>query len=347
MGAHCTNYIRQTFYNNIPKDDYIVDHQQPIVDKTESDIVSQTQYHYLVFSGGGIKGVSYCGVVAVLEKYKILNGIQGYAGTSAGAIIASLLAVGYDATDLKKIMFDLDTRNLVDDKFGVIRDGINFVEKYGAAPGNFFYDFMGKLIKAKTGNADFSINDLYRDFGIKLVIVGTDLNNCMTRYFYPLSKCPLDGDIPIRLAVRISMGVPFLFEPILYKNNYHVDGGVLDNYPLHVFDGEYPGDPAARLGLCKPNDAVLGINIISDNRIIDYKLVHREEINSLLQYGTSFIKTFMIENDRRMMSPANQLRTISVITPNYPISEIEISNENKQELYNMGYDCTTNFLTKK
>ena len=70
-------------------------------------------YEYIVLSGGGIKGISYCGALDVLDKYDILydedgkSKIKGFAGTSAGSIVVALLAVGYNPTELKKVMSEM------------------------------------------------------------------------------------------------------------------------------------------------------------------------------------------------------------------------------------------------
>jgi NTE family protein len=303
------------------------------------------EYKYLVFSGGGTKGISYCGALEVLEQNKILGpNIIGYAGTSAGSIIASMLAIGYTPTEIKKIMNKMNMRDLIDDKIGFIRDGYNLIEKYGAAPGNYIYNFLGDVIKEKTGNSDYTIKQLWIDKKIKLVIVGTNMNTSSSRYFYPDSKNNMDFDIPIRKAIRISMSIPFLFEPVIYDGDYYVDGGVLDNYPLHVFDGDYPGDSSARLGLCEPNKSVLGLQIVTNNITNDNNLVNRESLSNLMQYGYSFIKTFMIENDRRMLSPAYQKRTIKIITPYYSSTNFNITDNDKKILIEAGKNCCTTFF---
>jgi NTE family protein len=38
----------------------------------------------------------------------------------------------------------------------------------------------------------------------------------------------------VRLAIRISISVPIVFTPVLYNNNYYVDGGVINNFPMNL-----------------------------------------------------------------------------------------------------------------
>ena len=52
-------------------------------------------FRNLVFEGGGVKGIAYAGALKELEKKGLLTSLQRVAGTSAGAITATLLAVGY------------------------------------------------------------------------------------------------------------------------------------------------------------------------------------------------------------------------------------------------------------
>ena len=313
-------------------------HKPLVIPTIDSKIALGQNYKYLVFSGGGIKGVSYCGALDILNKLHILGpNIKGYAGTSAGSIIAGLLAVGYSSEELNKIMIDMDMDKIFDDKIGVIRDTINLVKTYGVAPGNYIYDLLGELIKAKTGSADYTISQLYLDHKIKLVVVGTDMNISRARYFSPDALYEADQTIPIRKAIRISMSIPFMFEPVLHQGHLHVDGGVLDNFPLSVFDQN------------EPNPKVLGLRILTEFH--ENKLTNPdtcpEKLDSILDYSLSFIKTFMIENDRKTITDAYNSRTIAIITPDYSITQFSISTEDKNILIEAGVKYAVEFFDKK
>lgn len=308
-------------------------------------IKKELGYEYVVFSGGGIKGISYCGAIEVLNKLNILDKIKGFAGTSAGSIVASLLAIGYNSYEIKKIMFELDMASIVDGTTSYLREGINLVESYGFVPGNYVNGFLGKLIKDKTGSEDYSIEQLYSDKNIELIIVATDMNISRSRYFFPTSPNESDRKISIRQAIRMSMGIPFLFEPIVHSENLHVDGGILDNYPIHVFDGTYPGDILAKNHMVKPNAKVLGLQIMTCDQI--KKLEESPEkikIDSILHYGLAFISAFMAENDRRELTPHNKFRTIRIITPYYNMDTFTISNEEKNNLIECGRHATVEYF---
>lgn len=310
-------------------------------------------YQYLVFSGGGIKGIAYGGSLLELQKYNILYTsdnifkIKGICGVSAGSIIAALLAVGYTPDELYSIMTKIDFEDIADDKLGYIRDTLNFIEDWGVCPGKYILNLMGKLIEKKTGNSDYSIEDLYNDKGIKLVIVSTDMTYQRSVYMYPGNPIKEFSNIPIKIAVRMSMSIPFAFEPYKYNGSYFVDGGVLDNFPLHVFDGEYPGEPKARLNLCEPNPYVLGLNIMTSDELINYDMIPKQVYDSLFEYGMAFINTFLAENDRRVMTPSYWIRTIMLIAPNYPLTKFNLTTKEKEELVCIGKNSVNEFFTRK
>ncbi len=65
-------------------------------------------YRNLVFEGGGVKGIAYGGALSELESRNILSHIKRVAGTSAGAITAILLAVGFGYKDVTDIVANTD-----------------------------------------------------------------------------------------------------------------------------------------------------------------------------------------------------------------------------------------------
>lgn len=70
---------------------------------------------YLVFQGGSVKGVAYIGALEVLEQSIDMKDIRGVAGTSAGAITAALLALGYDIAQVKELQLQFDFKDILDD----------------------------------------------------------------------------------------------------------------------------------------------------------------------------------------------------------------------------------------
>lgn len=309
-------------------------------------------YEYLVFSGGSTKAISYCGVLPILEELDILYDknnlkLKGIGGTSAGSIIALLLAIGYKPKEIHELLNDVDLHKLFRDDIWLIKDAYNIVEFYGMCPGKYMLDFFGNLIKQKTGNEDYTFEDLYRDKKIKLVMVTSNINRSMSVYMYAGNPIKEYSDIPLKIALRMSAGIPFIFEPYKYNNDYFVDGGLLDNYPIHIFDGKYPGDPNARLNICEPNNKVLGVKILPNDETLNYTLSPRCEINTIYDYVTSYVNAFLVENDRRIITPSFWKRTIPIMTPNYGIIKYDLSNKEKEELIELGKQSTIKYFKNK
>ncbi len=76
------------------------------------------QFKNLVFEGGGVKGIAYVGAMQVLEEKGILPDIQRVGGTSAGAINATLVALGFTNTEQRSILKKLDFNDFMDGSWG-------------------------------------------------------------------------------------------------------------------------------------------------------------------------------------------------------------------------------------
>ena len=207
----------------------------------------QVVYKNLVLEGGGVKGFAYAGAFEVLDSLGVLQNIDRVAGTSAGAIQATLLAVGYAPKEMMEIATNMPLKEFNDGFFpGGLR---RLKKKFGFYKGEKLAGWIEQLIAAKTGDSNITFIQLhqlrqqknYKD----LYITGTDLTHRCLRVFsyenYP--------NMRIKDAVRISFSIPLYFEPVIIDDagtiqkdrkdaNFHlmVDGGLLSNYPLQVFD---------------------------------------------------------------------------------------------------------------
>lgn len=207
-------------------------------------------YHFrnLVFEGGGVKGIAYVGAMQVLEQKGILQGIQRVGGTSAGAINAALVGLNYSPAETRDILGRLDFRNFLDDSWGIVRDADRLLTEFGWYKGDYFRKWIGELIQGKTGNSESTFNDVnakqqaggFRD----MYFVGTNLSTRFAEVFsfeHTPRMCVAD-------AVRISMSIPLFFAAKRsLRGDVYVDGGVLDNYPIRLFDRQKYVEEAAHL----------------------------------------------------------------------------------------------------
>ena len=68
----------------------------------------------LVFEGGGIRGLAYAGALMELQERKMLDSVERLAGTSAGAIAATLYAVGYNPEEISNLIAALKIKSFAD-----------------------------------------------------------------------------------------------------------------------------------------------------------------------------------------------------------------------------------------
>lgn len=226
--------------------------------------LAHAHFENLVFEGGGIRGVAYCGALMEMDTRGYLKDIRRVAGSSSGAITSCLLAVGYTPTEISVIIGGMNFGKL-NDGGGLFIGGIHRLHKrMGYYRGERFLRWMEELVAAKTGNKDMTFMQLkkladkdstYRE----LVVTATCMNHQKAEYFdyyrYP--------NMRIVDAVRASMAVPLYYEPFVmndegqrvdvrhYADSDHVclDGGFLSNYPIWVFDqAPYIQDPMITLG---------------------------------------------------------------------------------------------------
>jgi NTE family protein len=192
-------------------------------------------FRNLVFEGGGVKGVAYLGALEALDERGILPQITRVAGASVGGLNALLLSLGYSTAETRRILWKLDFRNFLDDDWGLVRDTRRFVKHYGWYPGDFFRNWVGGLIEARLGVAQASFRDFSRNGCRDLSLVVTNLATGYSQV------CSLEHtpDMPVMDAMRMTISIPFFFTAVPGKGrDLYVDGGLLRNYPVKIFDRE-------------------------------------------------------------------------------------------------------------
>jgi len=234
-----------------------------------------------VFEGGGVKGIAFAGAIAAAERDAGVKEWVNLAGTSAGSIVAALLVAGYDAAGIQKLLADAKYARFADTgPGGVWVSGLfnALFRMRGAAPGRYFLEWMGEQLAAsplakELGKSELTFADVrrldlppreevpdisdvqYERAKYRLHVIGSDITtgrmiilpDDLPDYEDENGK-PFDKDsFPIVEAVRMSMSYPFLFTPVVLhrqgKPVYVVDGGLLSNFPIWLFDGPHPKRP--------------------------------------------------------------------------------------------------------
>lgn len=279
--------------------------------------IAQPQYRNLVMEGGGIKGIAYGGALAEMNERGILKDIVRVAGTSAGAIQASLLAVGYSIEDIADIIGNTDIGSFNDGGF-VAYGSKRLVKQYGWFKGDSFLETLNNIIANRTGNPDLTFKELHelaRSYPFRdLYVVGADLTE-QKHVIFSYENYP---DMRIADAVRISMSIP-LYYRALWVNpqgkiiespkaedqcHLFVDGGLLMNFPIGVFDhSKYIDNYEGKEGIVF-NEQTIGFRLERCEQIVheqrDQTGIAPFEINDFSTYMAA-LSTIIMRN----VSPAH------------------------------------------
>jgi NTE family protein len=318
-------------------------------------MTAMASYADLVFEGGGVKGIGLAGALATLEERGYEP--QNVAGTSAGAITAALLAAGYSAAELREIIMTLDYRQFQDrgweDKVPLIERSLSMLLDLGMYEGDRFLEWIRERLEAK-GVRTFAdlIHPDYADdprFRSKLQVIASDVTT------HQLLILPRDAsklgiepdDLDVALAVRMSMSIPVFFEPVRFENpetgqiHVIVDGGMLSNYPVWLFDaehGEPPEWPTFGMLLVEPKPSVpIGARLPAPR-------MTGHGPGAVIDYVKALAQTMMEAHDRLYVEQANYARTIPIPTLGVGTTEFDLSPERALALFDSGRWAAEKFL---
>lgn len=297
-----------------------------------------------VFEGGGVKGIGLAGAVAVAEEkgYRW----QNLAGTSAGAIVAAVLAAGYTGPEIRDIMASLDYNRFKDagalDAVPAIGPAISLLFEKGIYEGRYFEDWIRDLLRRKNVSTfgDLVVDEFKNDerYRFKLRVVASDITRgrmlVLPQDIADYGVRP--EDLGVADAVRMSMSIPFFYEPITLKDmkngqlNYIVDGGLLSNFPVWLFDSESD----------EPEWPTFG-----------FKLVEPEEgaprqIGGPISLLKALFSTMMEAHDARYIEDEQFVRTVPIPTLGVGSTEFDLSSDKSEALYLSGREAAEKFFAR-
>jgi NTE family protein len=304
----------------------------------------------LVLDGGGVKGIALAGAYSVLEQagYRV----HRVAGTSAGAVVGSLIAAGITAERLTEMMRGIDYRRFADegllDRLGPLGRGLSVIFEKGIYEGRYFRDWLDGILDGlgKRTFGDLRLDDpaLPPDRAYRLVVIASDISRGrLIRLPWDYPDYGLDPDAqPVADAVRASMSIPFFYEPVRLTGrdagsrdavSYVVDGGILSNFPVDVFEPPVTG---------RPPGPTFGIKLSARPESAQ---MHRFEIDNTLDFARAIAGTLVTWRDQmHIEDPCIADRTIFVDTTGVRATDFDLSAETAQRLYESGRAAAQKFL---
>lgn len=278
----------------------------------------------LVLSGGGAKGVAHIGMIKALEENDIP--IDCITGTSMGAIIGSLYAMGYSPDEMLNLILSEDFRKWYTGEPD--RTHRYYFKQDDPTPSiaSIHFNLRDSLLVARPQNVNI-VNPRQMNLGFVDVYSGANAvcEGNFNKLFVPFRSVGSDvynkktivlssGDLGN--AVRASMTFPFVFKPIKMNGVQVYDGGIYDNYPFDVMIDEF--DP----------DFIIGGNVSAGPESIP-------DDDDL--YGQ--IRAMIIQ-DSNLDLPAD--RGISI---NTNLTDVKLLDYQRSlEIYNRGYESTASMI---
>jgi NTE family protein len=284
----------------------------------------------LVFKGGGVLGIAYAGALTVLEQNNKLESVQRVAGTSAGAITATLVSLRYSAAEITTIVNETNFKSFQDGE--IILNALHTLRDYGFYNGDAFLNWMKKYIQ----QAGLAPNATFQDFAAKgcrdLHVFATDLNEKGLKEF----SVHTTPTVVVAEAVRASMSIPMFFKAWQFPganpdNHIYVDGGVLYNFPISVFDSN---------GVANPGTLGFFLTNLSKPAQVD-----NLGLGEFPHYIKNLFDTLLsVQNIDFSQNAVEQHRTVQIDTLNISATDFNINDDQKKALFDSGVQYTTQHL---
>ncbi len=303
----------------------------------------------LVLEGGGVKGIALVGAYSVIEERGYA--VRRVAGTSAGSIVGALIAAGMTAAEMREEMRNLDYSRFQDesllDQVPFIGKPLSLLFERGVYEGKYAYSWLQGLLERQGVRtfADLPYGDpdnLLTQDGqhFRLVVMTSDVSRgCLRRlpWDYGCYGCP-PGEQAVADAVRASMSIPFFFEPVLLrdretgKDSTLVDGGMLSNFPVDVFDAHGR----------EPRWPTFGIKLSAKAKSVEGTIC---DVHGPLSIAKAMLKTMSSFYDRlHIDQPSVQDRTIFVDTGKIQAIDFDLTREQSDWLFNQGRHAAETFF---
>jgi predicted acylesterase/phospholipase RssA len=281
----------------------------------------------LVLSGGGVRGISLVGALHVLDEHKCLDKVTTYIGSSIGALICSLLAIGYTTEELHQKMIEFDVASLHD------MDVLHILSTFGLDSGRKVVHWIEELFAFKQMSKAMTFRQLYEARNVKLILTGTCVNTHSTLEFSNKATPNLE----IIKAIRMSISIPIVYNPVLHKNRIVVDGGLLNNFPLSFIDLEH---------------------LDQEHRTIALKLKRShnpnnktERIDKFEDYCRHLFYSLMDELSALKMKPFENNDTIDIIEidtgDHTSLPSVELSMKDRENLFEIGRHYAAAWLEER
>jgi len=318
-------------------------------------------YADAIFEGGGVRGVAFLGALRCCSDLGIRW--RKLAGTSAGAITAAVLATDLSIDDLEELLGQLDYSIFLTQKNSpLILNGdpaddlqspawtllfLTISRQMGEYSSQPFRQWLEATLARGHLHTFADVKKLVKDRELKVVIsnlsrgemlvIPDDLHrreSADSDALYEELQLKSAEDFSVAEAVRLSMSIPLFFEPGKLGNDLIVDGGILSNFPLWIYDTQSGSTPVA------PRWFTFGF------RLVDTGLENQMKINNPVSMLSAMFTTMMKARDRYHQREMDKGRVINIDVTEAGVTatDFNLDADRKANLYRLGYLYTKRFF---
>lgn len=274
----------------------------------------------LVLSGGGLKGLAFCGVFKALEEANYRDGIKNVCTVSIGAIMGLLFVLGYSSTEIQNIIVSKDFSTLIEPR---IR---NLFVKYGCDKGQKIVDWLKEVLAHKGLHPDITFKQLQSvTGGIVFTVCATNLNT-FSPTFFNVHTAP---NLSVVKAIRMSISIPIIFSPVIFEKNYFIDGSVSNNFPICFFKDDLQN--------------TLGVKLVSNGELEESNY----QIDSFFTFVIKCISCMIVNKDKfTTINHAEKCMFLRTEKYEQYFLDFNMSDDIKSQIIHLGYTTAQAYLQK-
>lgn len=317
---------------------------------------------YAILDGGGVKGAALTGCLQAATDFGVE--FQGYAGTSAGSLVALFAAIGYKPNEIRDIMTkELNLSEFLDDNgsdFEELKEFWKYLtsrevtlfnapklyrrykkvskvlqkmsDDFGLYSGKYLEEFLKQKICFRFPNLkeepDITFFHLDQHKCMPIKILASDIATQSPAIF---SSDDSQYGNSVIMAVRASTSYPFLFRPVTMHKKHLVDGGLSSNLPVFLFEHERRSN----------NLPVIAFDLVTERTDVD------TEYYDLAAFCADMLNTSLEASEELLRENIKGLHHIIIpISRKIGTTDFGITPEDKENLYHRGYSHTSKYLTK-
>jgi NTE family protein len=302
-----------------------------------------------VFQGGGVRAIGLVGAVHAAERRGFR--FARVAGTSSGSIVAAFLAAGYTAAEMKEIILQTPFASFLRKswlmRFKFVGPAARLLIKKGLYSGDRLEQWAHDAL-LKKGVRTFG--DLKPN---QLRIIASDISR--GRLLVLPDDVAQYGIDPKRFlvsrAIRMSTSIPYFFDPVIIRLPagarsgtsfadqfiHIVDGGLLSNFPLWLFDEKEPTGKEPGKKAQKPIPTI-GFQLVGRKANRPHRIV------GPLSMFQALFSTMMEAHDERYIESHNRFRTVKIPTVGVHVTQFDIDRETSLKLFESGRQAAEQFF---